>query len=82
MAWVGDSQAMLFRRGQGIELVEAHKPDREVRLLLLVHFLTALGAVPFVIYRASLCPEYFMSRMADMGYDYIQYFNCMLSYSG
>jgi hypothetical protein len=30
VAWVGDSQAMLFRRGQGVELVNPHKPDREV----------------------------------------------------
>ena len=30
VAWVGDSQAMLFRRGQGVELVDPHKPDREV----------------------------------------------------
>ena len=30
VAWLGDSQAMLFRRGKGIELVNPHKPDREV----------------------------------------------------
>lgn len=30
VAWVGDSQAMLFRRGHGVELVNPHKPDREV----------------------------------------------------
>lgn len=30
VAWVGDSQAMLFRKGKGIQLVNPHKPDREV----------------------------------------------------
>ncbi len=30
VAWVGDSQAMLFRKGEGIQLVDPHKPDREV----------------------------------------------------
>lgn len=30
VAWVGDSQAMLFRKGEGIQLVNPHKPDREV----------------------------------------------------
>ena len=30
VAWVGDSQAVLFRRGKGTQLVNPHKPDREV----------------------------------------------------
>ena len=30
MAWLGDSQAVLFRRGHGLQLVDPHKPDREV----------------------------------------------------
>lgn len=30
VAWLGDSQAMLVRRGQTITLMDPHKPDREV----------------------------------------------------
>ena len=30
VAWAGDSQAMLFRKGHGLQLVDPHKPDREV----------------------------------------------------
>ncbi|XP_074175854.1 protein phosphatase 1E isoform X2 [Rhinolophus sinicus] len=29
VAWVGDSQVMLVRRGQAVELMKPHKPDRE-----------------------------------------------------
>lgn len=31
VAWLGDSQVMLVRRGQAVELMKPHKPDREVR---------------------------------------------------
>lgn len=30
VAWVGDSQVMLVRKGQAVELMKPHKPDREV----------------------------------------------------
>uniref|UniRef100_A0A2R9AYL2 Protein phosphatase 1E n=1 Tax=Pan paniscus TaxID=9597 RepID=A0A2R9AYL2_PANPA len=29
VAWVGDSQVMLVRKGQAVELMKPHKPDRE-----------------------------------------------------
>ncbi|XP_047238129.1 protein phosphatase 1F [Girardinichthys multiradiatus] len=29
VAWLGDSQAMLVRKGQGVTLMEPHKPERE-----------------------------------------------------
>ncbi|KAJ8275727.1 hypothetical protein COCON_G00074790 [Conger conger] len=29
VAWLGDSQVMLVRRGQAVELMKPHKPDRE-----------------------------------------------------
>ncbi|KAG8451751.1 hypothetical protein GDO86_003807 [Hymenochirus boettgeri] len=29
IAWLGDSQVMLVRRGQAVELMKPHKPDRE-----------------------------------------------------
>lgn len=32
VAWLGDSQVMLVRRGQAVELMKPHKPDREVRI--------------------------------------------------
>lgn len=32
VAWLGDSQVMLVRRGQAVELMKPHKPDREVRM--------------------------------------------------
>lgn len=31
VAWLGDSQVMLVRKGQAVELMKPHKPDREVR---------------------------------------------------
>ena len=31
-SWLGDSQALLFRRGKPVQLVKPHKPDREVRM--------------------------------------------------
>lgn len=31
VAWLGDSQVILVRRGQVVELMKPHKPDREVR---------------------------------------------------
>lgn len=31
VAWLGDSQVMMVRRGQPVELMKPHKPDREVR---------------------------------------------------
>ena len=30
VAWLGDSQVMLVRKGQAVELMKPHKPDREV----------------------------------------------------
>lgn len=30
VAWLGDSQVILVRRGQVVELMKPHKPDREV----------------------------------------------------
>ena len=30
IGWLGDSQAMLFRKGQAVEIMVPHKPDREV----------------------------------------------------
>ncbi len=30
VGWVGDSQAWLVRRGKPVQLMEPHKPDREV----------------------------------------------------
>ncbi|XP_032367151.1 protein phosphatase 1F isoform X2 [Etheostoma spectabile] len=32
VAWLGDSQAMLVRKGQAVTLMDPHKPDREVTL--------------------------------------------------
>lgn len=36
VAWVGDSQVMLVRKGQAVELMKPHKPDREVGVLCYV----------------------------------------------
>lgn len=36
VAWVGDSQVMLVRKGQAVELMKPHKPDREVSMLCSV----------------------------------------------
>lgn len=33
VAWVGDSQVMLVRKGQAVELMKPHKPDREVCMI-------------------------------------------------
>lgn len=33
VAWVGDSQVMLVRKGQAVELMKPHKPDREVSII-------------------------------------------------
>lgn len=30
VAWLGDSQVILVRRGEVVELMKPHKPDREV----------------------------------------------------
>lgn len=43
VAWLGDSQVILVRRGQVVELMKPHKPDREVNTLMhesLYHTLT------------------------------------------
>lgn len=37
VAWLGDSQVMLVRRGQAVELMKPHKPDREVRIACFNH---------------------------------------------
>ncbi len=34
VAWLGDSQVILVRRGQVVELMKPHKPDREVTHML------------------------------------------------
>lgn len=47
MAWVGDSQAMLFRRGKGLDLVNPHKPDREVLIMYIMY------SAPYVMYTVS-----------------------------
>ena len=31
IGWVGDSQAVLFRQGKAVSLMNPHKPDNEVR---------------------------------------------------
>ncbi len=31
VAWLGDSQVMMVKRGQPVELMKPHKPEREVR---------------------------------------------------
>ncbi len=31
VTWLGDSQALLVRNGQPVEIMNPHKPDREVR---------------------------------------------------
>lgn len=33
VAWLGDSQAILVRKGQAVTLMDPHKPDREVGIL-------------------------------------------------
>lgn len=33
VSWLGDSQAILVRRGQAVTLMDPHKPDREVEIL-------------------------------------------------
>lgn len=30
VAWLGDSQVILVRKGESVELMKPHKPDREV----------------------------------------------------
>lgn len=37
VAWLGDSQVMLVRKGQAVELMKPHKPDREVRRACAKH---------------------------------------------
>lgn len=34
VAWLGDSQAILVRKGQVVTLMDPHKPDRQVGRLL------------------------------------------------
>ena len=34
VAWLGDSQAMLVRKGEAVTLMDPHKPEREVRIHL------------------------------------------------
>lgn len=41
VAWLGDSQAVLVRKGQAVTLMEPHKPDREVEIVpMLIHVRT------------------------------------------
>ena len=32
MGWLGDSQALLVRGGKPVQLVDPHKPEKEVNL--------------------------------------------------
>ncbi len=32
VAWLGDSQALLVRNGQAVEIMNPHKPEREVSM--------------------------------------------------
>lgn len=32
VAWLGDSQALLVRRGEVVTLMDPHKPEREVKM--------------------------------------------------
>lgn len=58
VAWVGDSQVMLVRKGQAVELMKPHKPDREV---CMVHstqacpkaVLQLLGFLPIIAFNLS-----------------------------
>lgn len=36
VAWLGDSQAMLVRKGEVVTLMDPHKPEREVHVLLIL----------------------------------------------
>ena len=30
IGWIGDSEAVLFRQGKAVDVMQPHKPDREV----------------------------------------------------
>ena len=34
IAWVGDSQVVLGKNGAAVKLMDPHKPDREVQLVI------------------------------------------------
>lgn len=36
VAWLGDSQALLVRNGEGVQVVNPHKPDRKVWNIMYV----------------------------------------------
>lgn len=56
VAWLGDSQVILVRKGQVVELMKPHKPDREVTLTCMTR---VGGRVVYVLYKLEYlfgCP--------------------------
>ena len=49
VGWLGDSQAMLVRQGQPLQLVDPHKPEREVSATAYVTVAMVMSHTP------SLC---------------------------
>lgn len=47
VGWLGDSQAFLVRKDKPVSLVEPHKPDREVRLLIMPCHVSSVHALVF-----------------------------------
>ena len=45
VAWLGDSQVMLVKKGQAVELMKPHKPDREVITHTHTHTHTSNGGL-------------------------------------
>ncbi len=43
MAWLGDSQVVLCKAGQAYQLMNPHKPDREVLRSIMHIFLRGVG---------------------------------------
>lgn len=47
VAWLGDSQAVLVRKGQVVTLMDPHKPDREVGGLHTQFFLLLFDSLVY-----------------------------------
>lgn len=78
VAWLGDSQVILVRRGQVVELMKPHKPDREVTTYTHTHtsiFIHHQAQIISTVYRFDLdsAAESGESRWIGRFWDLIQY---------
>lgn len=56
VAWLGDSQVILVRRGQVVELMKPHKPDREV-IVCTCSFSVRVKSTQFIKMKAKVESE-------------------------